>query len=139
MRSDLQARTAAGLQLLHNSRLHVSPAARQQLASGQVDARLLTTLATLAALYPVDVARFTGSGANASAGVPLRSADISRAAGVAATRSAASLSSLKAFLLAQRAPYLPAEMDIIRLATGQAVLRVEFTAPSPLGLLAAGS
>ena len=139
MRSDVQARTAAGLQLLHNPRLHASPAAQRQLAAGQVDARLLTTLATLAALHPVDIARFSGAGAQASVGVPLRSADISGAAGVAATRSAASLSSLKAFLLAQRAPYLPAEMDIVRLATGQAVLRVEFTAPSPLGLLAAGS
>ena len=54
---------------------------------------------------------------------------------MAGARSAVSLSSLKGFLLAQRAPYLPAEMNTVRLATGQAVLRVEFTAPSPLGLL----
>ena len=139
LRSDWQARVVAGRQLLRNSRLHASAAARGQLAAGAVDSRLLTTLATMAALYPIDVAGFSGSGAHASAGIPLRSAEISGATGVAGTRSAASLSSLKAFLLAQRAPYLPAEMDIVRLATGQAVLRVIFTAPSPLGLLGSNS
>src|SRR6266851_5761617 len=139
LRSDWHARVVAGRQLLHNSRLHASAAARGQLAAGDVDSRLLTTLATMAALYPIDVAGFSGSGAHASAGIPLRSAEISGATGVAGTRSAASLSSLKAFLLAQRAPYLPAEMDIVRLATGQAVLRVIFTAPSPLGLLGSNS
>jgi hypothetical protein len=139
LRSDWQARVVAGRQLLRNSRLHASAAARGQLAAGAVDSRLLTTLATMAALYPIDVAGFSGSGAHASAGVPLRSAEISGATGVAGTRSAASLSSLKAFLLAQRAPYLPAEIDIVRLATGQAVLRVIFTAPSPLGLLGSNS
>jgi hypothetical protein len=139
LRSDVRARMVAGRQLLHNSRLHASAAARGQLAAGAVDSRLLTTLATMAALYPIDVAGFSESGAHASAGIPLRSAEISGATGVAGTRSAASLSSLKAFLLAQRAPYLPAEMDIMRLATGQAVLRVAFTAPSPLGLLGSNS
>jgi hypothetical protein len=135
LQADVQARMAVGQQLLGNARLQVSATARRQLAAGEVDARLLTALATLAALYPIDVAGFGGPDAQASAGVPLRSADISGAAGVAGARSAVSLSSLKGFLLAQRAPYLPAEMDTVRLATGQAVLRVEFTAPSPLGLL----
>jgi hypothetical protein len=135
LQADVQARMAVGQQLLGNARLQVSATARRQLAAGEVDARLLTALATLAALYPIDVAGFGGPDAQASAGVPLRSADISGATGVAGARSAVSLSSLKGFLLAQRAPYLPAEMDTVRLATGQAVLRVEFTAPSPLGLL----
>ena len=145
LRADLQARTAVGLQLLRNPRLHASASARRQLAAGEVDSRLLTTLATLTALYPIDVAGFGGSGAQASAGIPLRSADISGAdisgadtsgAGSGAT-GAASLSSLKGFLLAQRAPYLPAEMDTVRLASGQLFLLIEFTAPSPLGLLGA--
>jgi hypothetical protein len=139
LHADVQARMAVGQQLLGNPRLQSSATARRQLAAGEVDARLLTTLATLAALYPIDVAGFGGPGAHASAGVPLRSADISGATGVAGARSTVSLSSLKGFLLAQRAPYLPAEMDTVRLATGQAVLRVEFTAPSPMGLLGTDS
>jgi hypothetical protein len=135
LQADVQARTTVGQQLIHNPRLQVSAAARRQLAAGEVDARLLSTLAALAALHPIDVAGFGGSAAHASAGVPLRTADISGVAGGAGTRSTVSLSSLKGFLLAQRAPYLPAEMDIVRLATGQTVLRIEFAAPSPLGLL----
>ena len=134
LQADLLARTTVGGQLLHNARLHASASAQRQLAAGEVNSRLLTMLATLAALYPIDVVGFHGSGAPASAGVPLRSADISGAAGGAGPRGTVSLSSLKGFLLAQRAPYLPAEMETVRLATGQAVLRVEFTAPSPLGL-----
>jgi hypothetical protein len=139
LRADLQARMLVGRQLLDNPRLAASASARRQLVAGDVDSRLLTTLATLAALYPIDVAGFGGSGAQASPGVPLRLADISGAAGLDGTHSAASLASLKGFLLAQRAPYLPAEVKTVRLATGQAVLRVEFTAPSPLGLLGADS
>jgi hypothetical protein len=139
LRADLLARMTAGRQLMRNPRLHASATARRQLAAGEVDSRLLTTLATLAALHLIDVASFSGSGSQASAGVPLRAADISGAAGAAGTPSAASLSSLRAFLLAQRAPYLPAEMNTVRLATGQAVLHVEFTAPSPLGLLGPAS
>jgi hypothetical protein len=135
LQADVRARTAVGQQLIHNPRLQVSAAARRQLAAGEVDTRLLSTLATLAALHPIYIAGFGGSAAHASAGVPLRTADISGAAGGAGTRSTVSLSSLKSFLLAQRAPFLPAEMDIVRLATGQAVLRIEFAAPSPLGLL----
>jgi hypothetical protein len=135
LQADVQARITVGQQLIHNPRLQVSAAARRQLAAGEVDARLLTTLAALASLDPINVAGFGGSAAHASAGVPLRTADISGAAGGAGTRSTVSLGSLKRFLLAQRAPYLPAEMDIVRLATGQAVLRIEFAAPSPLGLL----
>jgi hypothetical protein len=135
LQADLQARTTVGLQLINNPRLQVSATARQQLAAGEVDARLLSALATLAALHPIYVAGFGGSAAHASAGVPLRTAEISGAVGGAGTRSTVSLGSLKAFLLAQRAPFLPAEMDIVRLATGQAVLRIEFAAPSPLGLL----
>ena len=36
---------------------------------------------------------------------------------------------------AQHPPYLPAHAAIVRLATGQTVLSIEFAAPSPLGLL----
>jgi hypothetical protein len=38
---------------------------------------------------------------------------------------------------AQRPPYLPAQAGIIQPAGGESVLRIEFAAPSPLGLLGA--
>jgi hypothetical protein len=39
------------------------------------------------------------------------------------------------FLRAQRDPYLAAHIQTMRLAGGQNILRIEFAAPSPLGLL----
>jgi hypothetical protein len=39
------------------------------------------------------------------------------------------------FLHAQHGQFRPARVQTVRLANGAAVLRIEFTAPSPLGLL----
>ena len=45
-----------------------------------------------------------------------------------------SVSSLNRFLRAQLAPYRPASITVIQLG-GRAALRVDYAAPSPLGLL----
>lgn len=132
LRSDVTARAASGSMLLRNRRIHASAAARRQLAAGQVDARLLTTLAALAAARPVQIVSFSSSGPGASPGMPLRAADLARAAG---KRGGGGLRSLSAFFRAQRAAYLPAEISTVRLATGESVLHIQFSAPSPLGLL----
>jgi hypothetical protein len=87
-----------------------------------VDARLLITLAALAAAEPVQIQAFGGGGPGASPGTPLRTAEI---AAPAATAQA-----MLAFVRAQRPPYLPARSGLSR-----GVLTVDFTVPSPLGLL----
>jgi hypothetical protein len=136
LQADAAARRAAGALLPRNPHLRVSPAGRSELAAGQVDARLLSVIGALATPYHVDVAGFGAPAAGASPGVPLRSADISPApAGPGGD--AATLDSVKRFLLAQQAPFRPADVTTVRLASGQTVLLVEFTAPSPLGLLGA--
>jgi hypothetical protein len=115
--------------------LRVSPAGRRELATRQVDTRLLSAIGALATPYHVDIAGFGAPAAGTSTGVPLRSADISltrRRRG----RDAATLNSVKRFL-PQQAPFRPADVTTVRLASGQAVLHVEFTEPSPLGLLGA--
>jgi hypothetical protein len=127
LHADATARRAAGGQLLRNPHVRVSLAGRRELAAGQVDTRLLSAIGALATPYHVDITGFGAPAAGASPGVPLRSADISPAA--------ASLHSVKRFLLAQQAPFRPADVTTVRLASGQTVLHVEFTAPSPLGLL----
>jgi len=129
LHADAAARRAAGGQLLRNPHVRVSLAGRRELAAGQVDTRLLTVIGALATPYHVDITGFGAPAAGASPGVPRRSADISPAA--------ASLHSVTRFLLAQQAPFRPADVTIVRLASGQTVLHVEFTAPSPLGLLGA--
>jgi hypothetical protein len=136
--ADLRARRAAGATLLHNHAIQVAGAARAALAGGEVDPRLLVTLAALSHLYPVEIVRFGGSGPGGSAGVPLRSADIAGAVPPGGRRLAA-LASLRAFFRAQWAPYLPSSLEIVRIPPSGAVLRVEYRLPCPLGLLATRS
>jgi hypothetical protein len=136
LHADATARRAAGALLPRNPHLRVSPAGRRELAAGQVDARLLSVIGALATPYHVDITGFGAPAAGASPGVPLRSADISPAP-AGPRGGAATLDSLKRFLLAQQALFRPADVITVRLASGQTVLHVEFTAPSPLGLLGA--
>jgi hypothetical protein len=136
LQADATARRAVGAQLLRNPDVSVSPAGRRELAAGQVDARLLSAIGALATPYHLDITGFGAAAAGASAGVPLRWADIAPAP-AGGGRGAATLDSVKKFLLAQQAPFRPADVTTVRLAGGQTVLHVEFTAPSPLGLLGA--
>jgi len=133
---DLAARRAVGRELLGNPHLRVSPAAGAALRAGQVDSRLLTTLAVLAAATPastglVQVSAFGDSGPGASAGMPLRSAQIT----VPSRASLGRLRAMIAFVRAQRPPYLPARALITPGAGGSPVLSIGFSAPSPAGLL----
>ncbi len=138
LHADADARQAAGALLLRNPDVRVSPGARGELAAGQVDARLISIIGALATPYHVDITGFSGPAAGASPGVPLRSADISPAP-AGSGNDAVTLNSMKTFLLAQHAPFRPADVAVVRLASGQAVLHLEFTAPSPLGLLGASN
>jgi hypothetical protein len=136
LQADASARRAAGAQLLRNPDLRVSPAGRRELAGGQVDARLLSDIGALATPYHVDITGFGAPAAGASPGVPLRWADISLAP-AGRGRGVATLGFVKGFLLAQQSTFGPVDVTAVRLASGQTVLRVGFTAPSPLGLLGA--
>jgi len=136
LQADASARRAAGALLPRNPHVRISPAGRRELAAGQVDARLLSVIAALATPYHVDITGFGAPAAGASLGVPLRSADLSPTP-AGRGHDAATLDSIKRILLAQEGPFRPADVTIVRLASGQTVLHVEFTAPSPLGLLGA--
>jgi hypothetical protein len=136
---DMRDRQAAGAILLHNHRIQVTGAAAADLAGGRVDARLLVMLAALAALHPVDIVSFGGAGRGASAGVPLRSADIMAVPPRGGTTEPVSLQGMLAFLRAQRPPYLPPSLHTVRIAPGRTVLQIEYRVPCPLGLLGARS
>ena len=131
--ADVAARRAAGRQLLGNSRISASAAARAALASGQPDARLLIMLAAMAAAGPVLIESFGDSGPHAGLGTPLRSAELAAAGPPAAA--AARLRDMLAFVRAQRPPYLARWAGIGRGADGSPVLNVGFAVPSPVGLL----
>jgi hypothetical protein len=136
-RADQLARQASGQQLLANKDLHVSAAAGEEIAAGNLDTRLLITLATLAAqVHRVNVIAVGDSGPGASAGVPLRMAELSTLVEPGHPgQNAAYLKAVLAFLKAQRSPFL-ASVSVLRQG-GDNVVQVEFAAPSPLGLLGA--
>ena len=131
--ADWAARRKAAAELVKSPQIHAGSAARQELLTGSVDSRLLITLAALAASQPVNVVAFGDAGPGASAGVPIREMEVSGARGPA--QSAVDLRRMRSFVLAQRAVFLPAHVSLVRLAGGAAALRIEFGAPSPLGLL----
>ncbi|HXP20725.1 MAG TPA: tetratricopeptide repeat protein [Streptosporangiaceae bacterium] len=143
LRADLAARRLAGVTLLGNRRISATAVAARQLAGGRVDSRLMITLAALAASRPVAVIAFRGAGPGSTAGLPLLSAEITvgviRPGGpmtAGPARAAARLlPRLAAFLHAQRPPLLAAHVGELTLSPGLPVLRIDFTAPSPLGLL----
>jgi hypothetical protein len=136
LHADVSARRAVGALLLRNPHVRVSPDGRRALAGGQVDARLLSAIGALATPYHVHITGFGAPAAGASPGVPVRSAEISPGP-ARRGQDAAGLDAVKRFLLAQQTPFRPAGVTTARLAGGQAVLHVEFTAPSPLGVLGA--
>ena len=135
LRADVQARKQSGTELLHRKRIAVSPAARGPLSRGEVDSRLLVTISGLSARQQVSVVGFGDVGPGASPGVPLRSADLAETVEPGGPSRAARVQSMLAFLRAQRPPYQAARATV-RLASGAYVLRIEFAAPSPLGLVA---
>jgi len=93
--------------------------------------RLLYAIAYMASRQPVDIVAFGDSGPGASAGIPLRSADLTEAGG---TASLADLQAMLAGLRTQSALSAGVQAEIVRLAGDRTVLQIEFAAPSPLGL-----
>ena len=133
LRQDLTARKAAGPQLVANKRIEIAAQARTQLATGAVDSRLLILLPALAAVHPVQILAFGDPAPQASPGIPLCSADLSGSGRAAGMTDASYLSWLVALVRAQLHPF-SASTAILRQGD-QPILRVEFSRPSPLGLL----
>jgi hypothetical protein len=126
LRADLQARMSGGAQLLRNNRIRFTAQDAAQLRNGEVDARVLATLAALSSQYSFSVTAFGDAAPGAAV--------LYRGVTVAGTR----LESALALVKAQDQPYLPAYAAIVQPAGGQpTALSFEFTAPSPLGLLTA--
>lgn len=129
MQADLLAREVAGRQLNRNRGIRMPPSARTDLAHGEVDARILITLAALAHRFPVQIVSFSDSGPGAGPSVPLRVLTV-------AAPNAGYRSQLLAFLRAQRPPLRAVISPHSRGSTS--TVQIEFTAPSLPGLLSTG-
>jgi hypothetical protein len=121
LRADLAARRSAGSQLVRNSHIRFTGPGAARLRAGQVDTRLLATLAVLASRYSFQVSAL----GDTSPGAPVLFREVV-ITGIGRDRSGA-----LAMVRAQDPPYVPAHV----LAVGQTGLSIEFALPSPLGLL----
>jgi tetratricopeptide (TPR) repeat protein len=131
MRSDLQARREFGASLLRNRHLLLSAQAKAQVAAGQVDSRLLATLATIADLQPLRIIAFGDAGPGADGAVPFRSVVIASIDGVGTGWAR----SVLMFFNAQQTPFRPASAGWYVLHGYPDALRIQYASPSPLGLL----
>lgn len=130
-KADLAARMSAGSQLLRNNRIHFTTRDAAQLRAGEVDTRLLATLAALSSQYSFTVTAF----GDTSPGVAVLYREVTITGD--GKNGAADLAPALALVRAQVPPYLPAQAAIMHPAAGPAALSIEFAAPSPMGLLTA--
>ncbi len=129
LQADLTARKYAGSELIRNWRIQFTARDALQLRAGEVDSRLLATLAALASQYSFRVTSF----GDASPGVQVLFREVTIAPG--GGNGPTELARAAALVNQQDAPFLPAHVTIGHPAAGQVALSIEFAAPSPLGLL----
>jgi len=157
LHADVLARRAAGLALLDNRDLVITGFAERELASGEVDSRLLANLATLVHWSsPLAVVSVGGSGPGATPGMPLLSMSVAPIVprpqisltaghrdpawagipGVAwlARPMVRAAARIMTFLRVQRTPLLPARCSERRLANGRIVIEIDFGAPTQFGV-----
>jgi hypothetical protein len=136
--ADVANRKASGNELLNSGRVTAAFLARRELVAGDVDPRLLLAIAEMAATHPMYIVDFGRPAPGADAAMPLRQADLAEDAHAhhhqGHALSGGYLRSMAKFLRGQHGQFRAARVQTVHLAGG-AVLRVEFTAPSPLGLL----
>ena len=108
LRADLASRRSAGSQLLSNGRIQFTAQDAAQLRAGEVDTRLLATLAVLAAQHSFRVTAFGGAAPGAA--VLFRQVSITSDG----ADGSASLAEALALARAQAPPYLPAHAAIGR-------------------------
>jgi hypothetical protein len=129
---DVQQRKASAHQLLVSSHVKASAAARNDLAHGRVDDRLIVVLTALAAVHPIEIVSFGTNFAGASPGIPLRVADLAANDSASGMKWADYLRFLRKELGAQPTTYRPQSDVLAHDGTSKLVFQIEFSAPSPL-------
>ncbi|HEY7487480.1 MAG TPA: hypothetical protein VH912_23700 [Streptosporangiaceae bacterium] len=139
--ADVAERRRSGGELAGSGRLDLSRPARAQLASGSVDLRLMSALASLSSDFNLGVVAFADgapsppTGGDADTVVPYRTAQIDAIDGAVPDGDKPRTAAVIRFLHAQDPPYHPLSVDVIRPPDlMRPVLQIRFSAPSPLGL-----
>jgi len=123
---DRQDRIAAGTLLLKNNNIDAFPAARAELLAGQVDPRLLVTLAQLAHGIAVKLVAFGDKSPGEGYAVPLRGAEIGAA-------TPTGLAVILQILDAQQGNFAPAEKKLASV-DGLRVVAIQYDAPGPMDI-----
>jgi hypothetical protein len=136
VRADMAARKSWAGVLLRSKNIEMPAAARMLVAEGRVDPRLLIDIAGMASQRPVSVVAFGDSAPRASPGVALlRSADLAGTGSAADRPPPRRCAGYRASCTYSGGDYLPASIQTVLLPADGTGLRVQFAAPSPLGLL----
>jgi len=132
--ADLKERKEAGAALVGIPEIMMPAEVKQQLLAGAPDARLLVAITSLVSRQPIDILDFGNIGPPTDNTIPLRYADLADSDQAAHLASSAYVRALRAALAdLGSTPYRPAA--IVRVTVGgQAALRIEFDAPSPLAV-----
>ena len=133
--ADLAARETAAAALLEVPDIDASAAARKAAYGRPSRLAAPAAIADVAADQPIDMVDFGNIAPGQDAGVPLRYADLAENDQADGQDSSAYVRSLIADFRKMNTQFRPASTETEVLPGGQTVLRVEFPAPSPLGLL----
>lgn len=130
--ADRAQRQQAGKQLIRTDSL-IGEKDAAAIRAGQVDSRVLITLASLLSQRAVDV----GSFEDTAPGAPILYREVTIVDAPGQTGSATLQTDLSQ-VRTQPSAYRPAHAQIVQLANGQSALRIAFGAPDPPGLLSGG-
>jgi hypothetical protein len=130
---DERSRAEAGAALTGNPSLHLAPEAAVLLRRGDVDARLIAVLATIATQHRLGIATFPAVFGEDDR-LPRRQLAVSSIDGIPITPRSATAGVLAQWLAAQQPPYQPAGSVVTNVGTGTALL-VSYDAVSQPGLL----
>jgi hypothetical protein len=139
LRREISDRKTFGSSLLLLGPVTASAAARQQLLGGQVDSRLLLTLAELASRWPVTIVEFGDRAPGASPGIPFRSADLVVTGSKTGPAPPSGVWVMSKFVRKLGGYFASARIGKVRLTSGQDVVRIAFKAPGRFGLLRASA
>jgi hypothetical protein len=132
--ADLAIRKQAGAAIASSPQVTASAAVKAQMSAGLVDTRLMVAITALAPDHPIDIVALGNLGPGASSAVPLRYADLAENGTAAHMNNLAYVGWMRSVISA-----LPPAFRALRTETmqehGVAVLRIEYSAPSPLGVL----
>ncbi len=137
VRTDRKLSKSVGTGLITSRQIAATFAARKAMTSGQVDARLLIVITALASENPIRILDFGTSQPGAAPGMPLRLADLAATDAAAHLTEKVYVRALEDLLRAQPARYRPMRLATVTIG-GLRALRIEFAAPSPLGVLNPG-